>query len=154
MSMMPSIPLTVFSQTRRNHYHYQHTTSSTTPHTTRYYYRCTPLPQQTLPILPPPPPSFSLTISTHTHTHNSHTCSQQRISKLQAKRNSFQNFTKINSFNSINIDKKTNSNQHNKQRNYYFAIVITHSHCASLASFCDDWWIPYPIFEALLLNSD
>jgi hypothetical protein len=67
--MMPSIPLTVFSQTRRNHYHYQHTTSSTTPHTTRYYYRRTPLPQQTLPILPPPPPFFLLQSQpTHTHT--------------------------------------------------------------------------------------
>lgn len=29
-----------------------------------------------------------------------------------------------------------------------------HSHFASLASFWDVWWIPSPILEALLLNSD
>lgn len=31
---------------------------------------------------------------------------------------------------------------------------LEHSQCASFASFCDVWWIPNPILEALLMNSD
>ena len=142
MPMMPSVPLTAFS--------HRHNATTITTNTPVAQQHLTPLLLSPHPITTtnsayPTTTTIFLLQTQPTHTHNSHTCSQQRIPKLQAK---------CHSFNSINIDKKTNSNQHSKQRNYYFAIVITHSHCASLASFCDDWWIPYPIFEALLLNSD